>query len=310
VAVERFPAPTTPYLASTHQPRPPGGRLPLSPTVSCAGSTPALLVDLAAATALPAATAQAQGARPRRARAQASPRDTARGTVGTAQVMVDYGRPPSAAAPSSPPTGSCPTGRCGAPAPTPPPRSSPRPTCSSAPRACRAARTRSTASRRRTAGSSSSTGQTGQWGTDYDASKDRRARAMQTTTLRTPVEQFTIAVEPQGGAQSLVMRWDTVQAGRAAPPGALTRRRATSPVAARRARPPRTRRRRWPRTRSPHMPRPSRCAVALALTLGAALAPGRPARRAAPRVPSTPPSSPSAGASSASCRTWPSSSAR
>jgi hypothetical protein len=55
-------------------------------------------------------------------------------------------------------------------------------------------------------------GQTGQWGTDYDASKDVARVPMQTTALRTPVEQFTIAVEPQGGAQSLVMRWDTVQA--------------------------------------------------------------------------------------------------
>ena len=54
--------------------------------------------------------------------------------------------------------------------------------------------------------------QTGQWGTDYDKTKDVGRTPMKVTTLTAPVEQFTIAIEPApDGAGRLTMRWDTTQ---------------------------------------------------------------------------------------------------
>jgi hypothetical protein len=52
-------------------------------------------------------------------------------------------------------------------------------------------------------------GQTGQWGTQYDASKDVLRVPLQVRTLPSSVEEFTIAVDsaPDGGA--LRLAWDT-----------------------------------------------------------------------------------------------------
>ena len=55
--------------------------------------------------------------------------------------------------------------------------------------------------------------QTGQWGTDYDKTKDVGRTSMKVSTLTAPVEQFTIAIEPaRDDAGLLIMRWDTTQA--------------------------------------------------------------------------------------------------
>jgi hypothetical protein len=49
--------------------------------------------------------------------------------------------------------------------------------------------------------------QTGQWGTEYRAEQDLVRVPLTVTRLSAPVEQFTIAVEPAGSAANLVMRW-------------------------------------------------------------------------------------------------------
>ncbi len=71
--------------------------------------------------------------------------------------------------------------------------------------------------------------QTGQWGTQYDPSRDLVRIPMQVTTLRQPVEQFTIVLEPgRGGPHSLVMSWETTRAAvplRVAAPAARPRSR-------------------------------------------------------------------------------------
>lgn len=55
--------------------------------------------------------------------------------------------------------------------------------------------------------------QTGQWGTQYDPSRDLVRIPMQTTTLRAPVEQFTIALERgRAGAGTLVLSWENTRA--------------------------------------------------------------------------------------------------
>jgi hypothetical protein len=50
--------------------------------------------------------------------------------------------------------------------------------------------------------------QTGQWGTDYDASKDFARLDMTQTTLASPVEEFTFAVIPQGTGGIIRFAWD------------------------------------------------------------------------------------------------------
>ena len=50
--------------------------------------------------------------------------------------------------------------------------------------------------------------QTGQWGTDYDASKDFARVDMAQSTLATPLEQFTIGIIPQPGGGTIRMQWD------------------------------------------------------------------------------------------------------
>ena len=50
--------------------------------------------------------------------------------------------------------------------------------------------------------------QTGQWGTEYDMSKDVARIDMTQTILAKPVDEFTIAVVPQGTAGVLKLSWD------------------------------------------------------------------------------------------------------
>ena len=50
--------------------------------------------------------------------------------------------------------------------------------------------------------------QTGQWGTEYDVSKDVARIDMTQTMLAKPVDEFTIAVVPQGTAGILKFSWD------------------------------------------------------------------------------------------------------
>ena len=54
--------------------------------------------------------------------------------------------------------------------------------------------------------------QTGQWGTEYDAARDLARIDMQTRKLDTPVEGFTIRVEPQGQGGVLRLQWDDTEA--------------------------------------------------------------------------------------------------
>jgi hypothetical protein len=54
--------------------------------------------------------------------------------------------------------------------------------------------------------------QTGQWGTEYDEGQDLARVDMTRKTLDTPVDQFTIAIEPQGGGGgTLKMSWETTE---------------------------------------------------------------------------------------------------
>jgi hypothetical protein len=53
--------------------------------------------------------------------------------------------------------------------------------------------------------------QTGQWGTDYDATKDFARVDLTTKSLPTPVDQFTIAVAPQGSGGVMRFSWDTTE---------------------------------------------------------------------------------------------------
>lgn len=50
--------------------------------------------------------------------------------------------------------------------------------------------------------------QTGQWGTEYDAAKDFARLDMTPATLAKPVEEFTMAIVPQGTAGVLKFSWD------------------------------------------------------------------------------------------------------
>ena len=53
--------------------------------------------------------------------------------------------------------------------------------------------------------------QTGQWGTDYDASKDFTRLDLTSKTLAQPVEQFMISVVPQGTGGVLRFSWDLTE---------------------------------------------------------------------------------------------------
>ena len=145
---------------------------------------------------------------PASAPAQASPRDTARGTVGSASVLVDYGRPSRRGREIF--GGLVPydqVWRTGANAATTvvfggPVELAGRPvdagtyTLYSLP-----ARNGWTLVVNR---------QTGQWGTEYDESQDLVRIPMELSKATAPVDTFTISVE-SGAAGRLVFAWDTLQ---------------------------------------------------------------------------------------------------
>jgi hypothetical protein len=54
--------------------------------------------------------------------------------------------------------------------------------------------------------------QTGQWGTAYDPKQDLARIDLRTETLATPVEQFTITIEPQAEGGVLALAWDRTRA--------------------------------------------------------------------------------------------------
>jgi hypothetical protein len=54
--------------------------------------------------------------------------------------------------------------------------------------------------------------QTGQWGTVYDPNQDLARIDLRTETVATPVERFTIAVEPQAEGGILAIAWDRTRA--------------------------------------------------------------------------------------------------
>ena len=52
--------------------------------------------------------------------------------------------------------------------------------------------------------------QTGQWGTEYDEKQDLARIPLKVDRVASPVEQFTIALEPSGASGgTLAMTWDT-----------------------------------------------------------------------------------------------------
>jgi hypothetical protein len=51
--------------------------------------------------------------------------------------------------------------------------------------------------------------QTGQWGTEYDRSRDLVRVPLERRALDDPVERFTIAIEPRDGGGELKLTWDT-----------------------------------------------------------------------------------------------------
>ena len=54
--------------------------------------------------------------------------------------------------------------------------------------------------------------QTGQWGTEYDQSKDLARVDLTKKTLSAPVDQLTIAIEPgSGNAGTLKISWETTE---------------------------------------------------------------------------------------------------
>ena len=53
--------------------------------------------------------------------------------------------------------------------------------------------------------------ETGQWGTEYKAEQDLARVDLIARKLATPVEQFTIAIEPSGDGGTIRMQWDDVE---------------------------------------------------------------------------------------------------
>jgi hypothetical protein len=52
--------------------------------------------------------------------------------------------------------------------------------------------------------------QTGQWGTEYRRARDLGAVPMRSDSVDTPVEQFTISIEPRDARHgTLTMAWGT-----------------------------------------------------------------------------------------------------
>ena len=54
--------------------------------------------------------------------------------------------------------------------------------------------------------------QTGQWGTVYDEKQDLARIDLRTETVATPVDRFTISVDPQGAGGVLALSWDRTRA--------------------------------------------------------------------------------------------------
>ena len=158
--------------------------------------------ETAAAAPTPAPAAEPAAAQP------ASPRDTARGTVAGANVMVDYGRPSKRGRVIFAANGLVPYGqvwRTGANEATTLVTSAPlRIGETQVPAGTYTLYTVPGPDRWELVINK----QTGQWGTEYNQGQDLARVPMQVSALSAPVEQFTIAVEPA----ALVMRWDTVQA--------------------------------------------------------------------------------------------------
>jgi hypothetical protein len=166
---------------------------------------------LAATVALTSVPARAQQAGAQPAQPLASPRDTARGTIGGAHLLVDYGRPSKRNRTIY--GGLVPWGqvwRTGA----------------------NAATTFVTDKSLRIGGTVVPAGtytlytvpqsagpwllvvnkQTKQWGTEYHEDQDLARIPMRTASVTPPVEQFTIAIVPQGAAGTLDLIWDTTRA--------------------------------------------------------------------------------------------------
>ena len=167
----------------------------------------ALVVTAAAAHAAHAAPLSADSGATARS-VQASPRDTARGTIGDASVMVDYGRPSKRGRTIFAANGLVPYGRVWR-------TGANQATTLVTSRDVMIGETRvpaGTYTLYTIPGASEwhlvISKQTGQWGTVYDAAQDLAHIPMRVSALASPVEQFTIAVEPA----ALVLRWDGVQA--------------------------------------------------------------------------------------------------
>lgn len=156
-----------------------------------------------------AALAQSFGGRP--ALGQTSPRDTTRATVGTAQLLVDYGRPSRRGRTvwggTLVPYGAI--WRTGANAATTFVTSSDLVVGGQpVPAGTYTLYTWPTAQGYQLAINK----QTKQWGTEYKPEMDLVRVPLTATTLAAPVEQFTIAIEPAGAnAATLALRWDTLQ---------------------------------------------------------------------------------------------------
>ena len=178
------------------------------------GAAPAHTEESAQAgqdTAQPAAPAETAPAATPASGPQASPRDTARGTVGGAQVLIDYGRPSKRGREIF--GGLVPYGRVW------------RTGANSA--------TTLVTDRDLTIGGTAVPAgtytiytlpererwqlvvnrQTGQWGTEYNQEQDLARIPMQVRQAAQPVEQFEVAFVPgESGGQVLELRWDTTVA--------------------------------------------------------------------------------------------------
>jgi hypothetical protein len=53
---------------------------------------------------------------------------------------------------------------------------------------------------------------TGQWGTEYDAQHDLARVPMEVMPVGQPVEQFTIAIDPEAGGGVLSLTWERTRA--------------------------------------------------------------------------------------------------
>jgi hypothetical protein len=161
---------------------------------------------LAAAAPLVPASATAAHAQAPAARPVASPRDTAEASVAGARVMVDYGRPYKRGrqiygnlVPSNT------VWRTGANASTTLVTDRPlRMGSTTIPAGKYSLYSLWTGS----AWNLIVNKQTGQWGTEYDQTQDLARIPLKVSTVKAPVEQFTIAVEPKGKSGVLSLTWD------------------------------------------------------------------------------------------------------